>query len=76
MVKSIASYSDIELNPTVSIERYWLNILILVSPFWAATRYLPRINFSAISLAFLSAGLNACWSIGPVFKQQISVIAA
>jgi hypothetical protein len=60
MVKSIASFKDIECNPTVRIERYWLNILALTSPFWAATLCLPRINFSAISLAFSSAGLKDC----------------
>jgi hypothetical protein len=60
MVNSVASYKDIECNPTVIIERYWLNILVLLSPLCAATRYLPRINFSAISLAFAFAGLKAC----------------
>ena len=37
MVNSVASCRDIEWSPTVMIERYWLNILVLVSPFWAAT---------------------------------------
>jgi hypothetical protein len=48
-------------SPTVKIERYWLNILAFAEPFYSATRYLPLINFSAISLAFSLAGLNpAC----------------
>jgi hypothetical protein len=49
---------------------------VLFSPFCAATRYLPRISFSAISRAFASEGLKAYWSIGPVFKQQIADTAS
>jgi hypothetical protein len=45
-------------SPTVKIERYWLNILALAVPFSSATRYLPLINFSAISLALSLAGLK------------------
>jgi hypothetical protein len=42
----------------VKIERYYVNMLVLLDPFSAATRYLPRISFSAISLAFSFAGLK------------------
>jgi len=40
------------------VERYWLNILTLAESFNSATRLRPRISFSAISFAFLFAGLK------------------
>ncbi|MBO7210934.1 MAG: hypothetical protein J6V44_07980 [Methanobrevibacter sp.] len=49
-------------------------MLDYVSPRSSATRYLPRINFSAISLALASTGLKVCWSIGPDFEQKTSFI--